>query len=302
MNSWIYVAVIAISALLVARMSVASKLVFYVRAAIAVVIFAACATYGVLASTILTAIGKQGLAQWTVARAFYHAVRIFLGISIKLRSREVTGTASLNPEKVSIASTTKTIDDITAHLPRPCILISNHQNEMDILVLGRIFPQYCSVTAKKALKWYPLLGQFMALSGTIFLDRKDRTKSVQTLSGAVKTIQSGNGGKGQNVFMFPEGTRSYSKDIGIMPFKKGCFHLAVQSGAPIVPVVVQNTSRMFSFGQGKLNAGEIIVDVLSPIETKGLDASNVDALMATTYKAMCETAEVIGYAGDNKKQ
>ncbi|KAG5366150.1 putative 1-acyl-sn-glycerol-3-phosphate acyltransferase [Yarrowia sp. B02] len=300
MNSWIYVAVIAISALLVARMSVASKLVFYVRAAIAVIIFAACATYGVLASTILTAIGKQGLAQWTVARAFYHSVRLLLGISIKLRSREVSGTAALDPSKISVADSTKTIDDITKFLPRPCVLISNHQNEMDILVLGRIFPQYCSVTAKKALKWYPLLGQFMALSGTIFLDRKDRNKSVQTLSGAVKTIQSGNGGKGQNVFMFPEGTRSYSKDIGIMPFKKGCFHLAVQSGAPIVPVVVQNTSRMFSFGQGKLDAGEIIVDVLSPIETKGLDASNVDALMATTYKAMVETADKIGYAGAKK--
>ncbi|AOW05633.1 hypothetical protein B0I72DRAFT_136665 [Yarrowia lipolytica] len=297
MNSWIYVAVIAVAAVLIARMSVASKLVFYVRAAIAVVIFAACATYGVLASTILTAIGKQGLAQWTVARAFYYSVRIFLGISIKLRSRQVTGTAGLDASKIQVANTTKPIDDITKHLPRPCILISNHQNEMDILVLGRIFPQYCSVTAKKALKWYPLLGQFMALSGTIFLDRKDRTKSVQTLGGAVKTIQSGNGGKGQSVFMFPEGTRSYSKDVGIMPFKKGCFHLAVQSGAPIVPVVVQNTSRMFSFGRGKLDAGEILVDVLSPIETKGLDASNVDALMATTYKAMCETADQIGYAG-----
>lgn len=297
MNSWIYVAVIAASAVLIARMSVASKLVFYVRAAIAVFIFAACATYGVLASTILTAIGKQGLAQWTVARAFYHSVRLLLGISIKLRSREVTNASSLKPDEISISDDTKPVDDITKFLPRPCILISNHQNEMDILVLGRIFPRYCSVTAKKALKYYPLLGQFMALSGTIFLDRKDRTKSVQTLGGAVKTIKSGNGGMGQSVFMFPEGTRSYSKDISISPFKKGCFHLAIQSGAPIVPVVVQNSSRMFSFARGKLDSGEIIVDILSPIETKGLTTEDVDALMNTTYKAMTLTADKIGYAG-----
>ena len=40
------------------------------------------------------------------------------------------------------------------------VLLGNHQTELDVLVLGHLFPRYCSVTAKKSLMYVPILGWF----------------------------------------------------------------------------------------------------------------------------------------------
>lgn len=138
---------------------------------------------------------------------------------------------------------------------RPAVFIGNHQTELDILLLGAIFPQYCSVTAKKSLKYIPFLGWFMALSGTVFLDRANRTSALQTMSGAVKEIKHGK----QSVYLFPEGTRSYSSEPVMLPFKKGAFHLAQQAGVPIVPLVAENYSHILSLKNRVFNAGNIRV-------------------------------------------
>lgn len=61
----------------------------------------------------------------------------------------------------------------------------------------------------------------------------------------------------QSVYMFPEGTRSYAKEPMLLPFKKGAFHLAVQAGVPIVPVVAANYSNILYVQGRKFVAGEI---------------------------------------------
>lgn len=43
------------------------------------------------------------------------------------------------------------------------------RRELDILVLGAVFPPYCSVTAKKSLKYWPILGWFSTFIYYIFL-------------------------------------------------------------------------------------------------------------------------------------
>ncbi len=63
--------------------------------------------------------------------------------------------------------------------------------------------------------------------------------------------------RGQSVWMFPEGTRSYAEEPGLLPFKKGAFHLAVQAGVPIVPVVVANYSDVFSMKKFRFNSGTV---------------------------------------------
>ncbi len=138
---------------------------------------------------------------------------------------------------------------------RPAVLISNHQTELDVDMLGWVSPKYCSVTAKKSLKRIPILGWFMALSGSVFLDRANSVNARHALDGAAKEITK----ERQNVYMFPEGTRSYSKEPMLLPFKKGAFHLAVQAGVPIIPVVVANYSNVLYAKDWKFNKGEILV-------------------------------------------
>ncbi len=63
----------------------------------------------------------------------------------------------------------------------------------------------------------------------------------------------------QSVYMFPEGTRSYAKEPMLLPFKKGAFHLAVQAGVPIVPIVIANYSNVLYVKDWKFKSGQILV-------------------------------------------
>jgi lysophosphatidate acyltransferase len=207
-----------------------------------------CALYGVVVSLILTIVGKQQIAQWTVARAFHYTMLATTGITFDVE----------DPKGV-LSST------------RPAVFIGNHQTELDVLMLGAMFPKYCSVTAKASLRKVPILGWFMVLSGTVFIDRKNSQGAREAMKGAADEIRS----KRQSVFMFPEGTRSYAKDPMLLPFKKGAFHLAVQAGVPIVPVVVANYSYILYLKSFVFNAGRIPIKSKMPLS---ICMSRIDAM------------------------
>ncbi|KAI0845192.1 1-acylglycerol-3-phosphate O [Daldinia vernicosa] len=232
-----------------------------------------CATYGVIASIFLRIVGRVQIAQWTTARAFKYVMAIAVGITFE-------------------------IDDPKRHLDtvRPAVFIGNHQSELDVLMLGCIFPKYCSVTAKKALKYVPFLGWYMALSGTVFIDRKNSKDARQAMAGAAKEIQT----RKQSVYIFPEGTRSYAKDPGLLPFKKGAFHLAVQAGVPIVPVVVANYSHVLYIKDFIFRSGKIPVKVLDPIPTTGLKTEDVDELTRSTRELMLKEIVALTHKAQNR--
>ncbi|KAM0482323.1 hypothetical protein ACHAPX_002839 [Trichoderma viride] len=238
---------------------VVPKAGFVARSLAAYISLIACALYGVLASILLTLVGKRQIAQWAVARAFHFTMRYTTGIEFVVD----------DPENI-LGST------------RPAVFIGNHQTELDVLMLGAIFPKYCSVTAKAQLKRVPFLGWFMTLSGTIFIDRKNSQGARSAMDGAANEIKT----KRQSVYMFPEGTRSYAKEPMLLPFKKGAFHLAVQSGVPIVPIVVANYSHILYVKSLVFNSGKIPIKVLAPIPTANLTPADVDELTRETRELM----------------
>lgn len=112
-------------------------------------------------------------------------------------------------------------------------------------------PKQASMTAKKELKWMPFLGQFMALSGAVFIDRKNNASAIRSVAEAGRTMKE----RKTSIFVYPEGTRTLSEKPELKPFKKGAFHLAVQSGIPITPIVTENYWRIYRkgvFGNGKV--------------------------------------------------
>lgn len=191
-----------------------------------------CASYGVFASLTLRLIGQHRLAQYAVARSFDLVMRYTTGVRFVIVEGE---------------------EHLTTN--RPMVIIGNHQTELDVLFLGCIFPKYCSVTAKKSLAKVPFLGWFMSLSGTVFIDRVDRSQAMKAFEGAAKEMREHR----QNVFIFPEGTRSYAREPVMLPFKKGAFHLAVQAGVDICPVVAENYSRVLDVRAKRFVSGVIRV-------------------------------------------
>jgi lysophosphatidate acyltransferase len=172
-------------------------------------------TYGVVVSICFRVVGYHRSGQWATGRCFKYVMQLTTGVTFKIEDPH------------DYLNTT-----------RPAVFVGNHQTELDVLMLGSIFPRFCSVAAKSSLRRIPFLGWFMSLSGTVFIDRTNPNNARSAMEGAAKEVTS----KRQSVFMFPEGTRSYSKEPMLLPFKKGAFHLAVQAGVPIVPVAVANYS------------------------------------------------------------
>lgn len=113
---------------------------------------------------------------------------------------------------------------------------------------------------KRELQWTPLLGQFMALSGAVFVDRGNNAKAVQSLTAAGDTIKA----RKTSLWMFPEGTRSMRVHNDMLSFKRGAFHTAVNAGVPIVPIVFENYWRLYH--KGVFESG--VIRVKGPFPTE----------------------------------
>lgn len=166
---------------------------------------------------------------------------------------------------------------------QPCIYIVNHQSGLDMATLGPIYPQRTIVIGKKELLWIPFFGIFYLAAGNIIIDRKRTVKAVAGLSQAVETIRK----KKVSIWIFPEGTRNRTGE-GLLPFKRGAFHMAVQAGVPLVPIISGPLAGIASWKNRKLCGGLVKVRVLPPISTQGLNEKDVDRLTRETREKMLE--------------
>jgi 1-acyl-sn-glycerol-3-phosphate acyltransferase len=143
---------------------------------------------------------------------------------------------------------------------RSCIFMSNHVSNMDPPVLLPSVPGMTSVFLKKSLMGIPLLGTAMRMGKFVPVSRgHSREEAERSVRAAAEALKSG-----LHITIFPEGTRS--PDGKLLPFKKGAFFLAADTGAPIVPVIISGTAGMMSKGSLKLKPGEAVVRFLPVLE------------------------------------
>jgi 1-acyl-sn-glycerol-3-phosphate acyltransferase len=127
----------------------------------------------------------------------------------------------------------------------------------------------------------PLFGWMMRMVGDIPLYRGDRDSA----SGAMKRARVYLD-RGMSVMIFPEGTRS--ADGQVAAFKNGAFRLAIESGRPVLPIVISGSrdaipKTSWIFG-GRC---EVRVDILPPVPTKQLMLEDVDTLRDHVHAEIC---------------
>lgn len=153
---------------------------------------------------------------------------------------------------------------------RPAVFILNHQSNADMLIAIKLIRKEARGVAKMELKKMPVVGQILEASGTIFLDRTDKEKAIEALKPAIDSLRSG-----ISIVIFPEGTRSYDYTLG--RFKKGAFHIAMEAGVPIVPIVLKNAHDVMPRGKNIFNPALVEVIVHPPILTHDWDKNNLDS-------------------------
>ncbi len=164
------------------------------------------------------------------------------------------------------------------------IYMPNHQSNFDIPVLLAHLPVQFRWLAKAELFKIPIFGYAMKRVGYISIDRSKRRKAMQSLAKAAEVIRNG-----VSVIIFPEGTRS--NDGGILPFKQGGFIVAVESGVPIVPVIIRGTHSIMPKNRISITSGSVVLEIKKPIETSNYTRKTRDALMEKVRAVICSTFE-----------
>ena len=148
------------------------------------------------------------------------------------------------------------------HVPTgvSCIFLSNHVSNLDPPVIFPALPGQSSVLLKKQLMRIPLLGTAMRMGKFVPVDRGSRREAAKaSVAAAAEALKSG-----LNMLIFAEGTRS--KDGRLANFKSGPFYLAMETGAPIVPMVISGTERMMRKHSAAITPGVARIQFLEAID------------------------------------
>jgi len=165
------------------------------------------------------------------------------------------------------------------------IFIANHRSYLDTTALFAYGGKPMGLIAKKEVLKVPVLGRGMKFIKFVAIDRSNPQKARQTMEIVRETVDSG-----YSFGIFAEGTRAMPGDL--LPFKKGAFHLALQTGAAIIPVAIKNTDYLMGKKTGVAHSGIMEIVLLPAIETKGL--SEESDLMDLLRKTRAAIAEELG--------
>jgi 1-acyl-sn-glycerol-3-phosphate acyltransferase len=158
------------------------------------------------------------------------------------------------------------------------IVMANHSSNLDPDVLLPLLPGRVVIYLKASLMKIPVLGYAMRLAGFIPVQRDGSVESAKAASELAQRALE----QGSCLVLFPEGTRS--RDGSLLPFKRGPFFLAMESGAPVAPVSIRGATRLLPKGSKNLRAGTVTVTFHAPL--RPADFSNKEELMEAVRSAI----------------
>lgn len=144
------------------------------------------------------------------------------------------------------------------------IVVMNHQSNMDIPVLVHSLPLQLRFIGKDELLKVPVFGSALIKAGHFLIDRGDHKKAMEGIKGAGEALRQ----RGVSVVFAPEGTRS--SDGELLPFKKGAFVMAIETGIPILPVTIDGTRLSMPKGSLWARRADVAVTIHQPVPTGSL--------------------------------
>jgi len=156
--------------------------------------------------------------------------------------------------------------------PRAVVYMSNHQSHLDIPILYATLPSpTIRMLGKAELFRIPLWGRGLRAAEFIEVDRSNHAGALRSIEHCARLVRDG-----VSIYLAPEGTRSPDGRIGAL--KKGGFHLAIGTGAPIVPVAIRGTLAIMPRGSRVMRSGQSVsVEIGRPIEVAGREVASLMA-------------------------
>jgi len=113
-----------------------------------------------------------------------------------------------------------------------CVLLVKHQSTWETFSMVTLMPHPLAFVFKKELLYVPFFGWAMSRMDMIHIDRSQRAQAFNKVVAQGQRLMA----QGVWVIMFPEGTRIPRGQQGV--YKSGGTRLAIDTGAPVIPVAV----------------------------------------------------------------
>jgi len=155
---------------------------------------------------------------------------------------------------------TEGLENVPPHTA--CIFMANHVSNLDPPALLPRIPGRTSAFLKRSLTKIPVLGYGLKLGEFVPVDRDGRVESAVESVAAARLVLD----KGLHITTFVEGTRS--RDGRLQPFKKGPFYLAMEAGAPCVPISIHGTEGLMAKGSMRVIPGTAHIAFHPPLDPK----------------------------------
>ena len=223
--------------------------------------------YVILATAVLSIIAiivaffsRTGNPVHIIARIWSKSILFVSGIKV-----DIKGLANIDPAK-------------------SYIYMANHRSNFDIPVLLGCLPIQFRWLAKAELFKIPIFGRAMSGAGYVKIDRSNRKSAFKSIDEVAAKMKNG-----VSVMIFPEGTRS--QDGNLKPFKKGGFVMAVDTGTPIVPIILRGTRSIMTKGSWRINPDKVNLSIEKPIDTSGYTRDTKEDLIEKVRSVICEVFE-----------
>jgi len=142
---------------------------------------------------------------------------------------------------------------------RAYLYMSNHVTLIDHLIALAYLPGYLVGLEKVETLRLPVYGWAARRWGQVHIDRAaGGPGALESCRAIEERLRAGTG-----VVLYPEGTRS--RDGRLLPFKRGVFHIAVNTGADVVPLALKGLHRLLPPGRATAAAGEVELRVGRPV-------------------------------------
>ena len=145
----------------------------------------------------------------------------------------------------------------------------NHSSLLDAFLVAAVMPEGSVAAVKREVIYYPVVGFTVKLLGFLLIDRGNSLRARETMQRAGRRMEQ----ERLTVFLAPEGTRTL--DGAVLPFKKGAVNLALVSGAPIVPMLIDNAFELHGPGRLVTTPGHVVIRFLAPRPMTALTVATV---------------------------
>jgi len=160
------------------------------------------------------------------------------------------------------------------------VFMSNHLSFLDAPLLVTVVDRPVRFVVKRFVFRVPVLGLGMRFAGYVPLDKEGVGEGRKRIARAVELIRD----RRYSFLVYPEGTRS--PEGTLLLFRRGGFFLALDAGAPIVPVSIRGTYELMPRGARRIRKGLVRIVFHEPITVSGYAPETMPELMERVRAAI----------------